>query len=40
VNSIAERLGDEPETIYNTYGHVTPRMQADTVRTIAQAYQI
>jgi integrase len=40
VNSVAERLGDKPETIYNTYGHVTPRMQADTVKTIAQAYQI
>jgi hypothetical protein len=40
ANVVAERLGDTPKTIQDTYGHVTPRMQADTVRTIEQVYQI
>ncbi len=40
VNAVAERLGDDPATIYETYGHVTPRMQFDAVRMTAQAYQI
>jgi integrase len=39
VNAVAERLGDNPATIYETYGHVTPRMQSESVRIIAQAYQ-
>jgi hypothetical protein len=29
VNATVERLEDMPKTIQDTYGHVTPRMQAD-----------
>ncbi len=39
VNSVAERLGDNPETIMNTYAHVLPGMQAEVVKTIELLYE-
>ncbi len=34
VNAVAQRLGDKPATIIKYYGHVTPGMQAEILRTI------
>jgi len=39
VNAVAERLGDTPETIMMTYGHVTPGMQLEILKTIEQNYE-
>jgi hypothetical protein len=39
ANAGAERLGDSPETIMMVYGHVTPGMQAEIVKTIEQRYE-
>jgi integrase len=38
VNAVAERLGDDPETIMKTYAHVLPGMQKEMVKTIEQLY--
>ena len=34
VNTVAERLGEDPKTIMDTYAHVLPGMQTEVVRTI------
>ena len=39
VNAVAERLGDTAETIMMTYGHVTPGMQLEILKTIDDVYE-
>lgn len=39
VNLVAERLGDDPKTVMDTYAHVLPDMQKEVVKTIDKLYE-
>ncbi|MGB9793236.1 MAG: tyrosine-type recombinase/integrase [Thermacetogeniaceae bacterium] len=39
VNLVAERLGNTPKTVMETYAHVLPSMQREAVKTIERLYE-